>query len=148
MVKSIGAQWVIINGPCLELSGTQWNDRPEFCPILSQVVEPDVTLPGAWNRVAIQAEIDRMRVLCAAANGAQSWADFIINMSESNLQQAQVETRQKSENQKPQRPADQRLSRSTVAAGDATICTSTSDSVTGNEQLCPRQTNAAPSVVA
>src|SRR6266481_905259 len=48
----------------------------------------------------------------------------------------------------PQRPADQRLSRSTVAAGDATICTSTSDSVTGNEQLCPRQTNAAPSVVA
>jgi hypothetical protein len=62
MVKSIGAQWVIINGPCLELSGTQWNDRPEFCPILSQVVEPDVTLPGAWNRVAIQAEIDRMRV--------------------------------------------------------------------------------------
>ncbi len=69
MVKSIGAQWVIINGPCLELSGTQWNDRPEFCPTLSQVVEPDVTLPGAWNRVAIQAEIDRMRVLCAAANG-------------------------------------------------------------------------------
>src|SRR5437879_12418027 len=65
MVKSIGAQWVIINGPCLELSGTQWNDRPEFCPTLSQVVEPDVTLPGAWNRVAIQAEIDRMRVLCA-----------------------------------------------------------------------------------
>lgn len=48
----------------------------------------------------------------------------------------------------PQRPADQRLSRSTVAAGDATICTSTSGSVTGNEQLCPRQTNAAPSVVA
>lgn len=48
----------------------------------------------------------------------------------------------------PQRPADQRLSRSTVAAGDATICTSTSDSVTGNEQLCPRQTNAAPSVAA
>ena len=44
--------------------------------------------------------------------------------------------------------ADQRLSRSTVAAGDATICTSTSDSVTGNEQFCPRQTNAAPSVVA
>ena len=65
MVKSIGAQWVIINGPCLELSGTQWNDRPEFCPTLSQVVEPDVTLPGARNRVAIQAEIDRMRVLCA-----------------------------------------------------------------------------------
>src|ERR1700747_3201909 len=48
----------------------------------------------------------------------------------------------------PQSPAEQGLSRSTVAAGDATICTSTSDSVTGNEQLCPRQTNAAPSVVA
>src|SRR5260370_33061939 len=44
--------------------------------------------------------------------------------------------------------ADQRLSRSTVAAGDATICTSTYDSVTGNEQLSPRQTNAAPSAVA
>jgi hypothetical protein len=69
IVKSIGAQWIIINGPCLELSGTQWSDRPEFCPILSQVVEPDVTLPGAWNRVAIQAEIDRMRGLYAAATG-------------------------------------------------------------------------------
>src|SRR5438552_19207371 len=44
--------------------------------------------------------------------------------------------------------ANQRLSRSPVAAGDATICTSTSEAVTGSEQLCPRQTNAAPSVVA
>src|SRR5258705_6522676 len=48
---------------------------------------------------------------------AQSWADFIINMFESNLRQAQVEMRQKSENQKPQRSADQRLSRSTVSRG-------------------------------
>ena len=63
MVKSAGPnQWEIINGFCPELSGTQWNNRPEYCPILSQVAEPDVTLPGAPNRVAIQAEIDRVRV--------------------------------------------------------------------------------------
>jgi hypothetical protein len=63
MVKSTGSQWIIINGPCPELAGTQWSGRPEFCPTLSQVLEPDVTLPGAWNRVVIQAEIDRIRVL-------------------------------------------------------------------------------------
>jgi hypothetical protein len=42
------------------LSGTQWSNKPEFCPTLSQVAEPDITLPGAWNRVAVQAEIDRI----------------------------------------------------------------------------------------
>jgi hypothetical protein len=58
MVKSTGPnQWEIINGFCPELSGTQWSNRPEYCPILSQVAEPDVTLPGAPNRVAIQAEM-------------------------------------------------------------------------------------------
>jgi hypothetical protein len=63
MVKSTGPnQWEIINGFCPELSGTQWSNKPEYCPILSQVAEPDVTLPGAPNRVAIQAEIDRVRI--------------------------------------------------------------------------------------
>jgi hypothetical protein len=61
MVKSTGTQWEIINGSCPDLSGTQWNNKPEYCPTLSQVAEPDVTLPGASNRVAVQAEIDRIR---------------------------------------------------------------------------------------
>jgi hypothetical protein len=68
MVKSAGPnQWEIISGACPELSGTQWSNKPEFCPTLSQVAEPDITLPGAWNRVAVQAEIDRIRVVEAHA---------------------------------------------------------------------------------
>lgn len=62
MVKSTGPHWEIINGSCPELSGTQWKDKPEFCPILSLVAEPDVSLPGASNRTAVQAEIDLVRV--------------------------------------------------------------------------------------
>jgi len=61
MVKSAGSRWEIIKGLCPELSGTQWTGKPEYCPILSQIAEPDVALPGASNRVAVQAEIDRAR---------------------------------------------------------------------------------------
>jgi len=47
MVKSAGPnQWEIISGACPELSGTQWSNKPEFCPTLFQVAEPDITLPG------------------------------------------------------------------------------------------------------
>jgi hypothetical protein len=63
MVKSTGTLWEIINGSCPELSGTQWKDNPEFCPILSLVAEPDVSLPGASNRTKVQADIDLVRVV-------------------------------------------------------------------------------------
>jgi hypothetical protein len=62
IVKSAGNAWEIINGACPELARTQWNGRPEYCPVLSVVVEPDVVLPGVAERPAIQAEIDRVRV--------------------------------------------------------------------------------------
>ena len=64
MVRSNTAtEWEISKQACSELLGTEWADRPEFCPILSQVVEPDVTLPGVPNRAVVQAEIDRLRLL-------------------------------------------------------------------------------------
>lgn len=40
-----GVVWTIINGGCLELVGTRLVDNPEFCPILSYVVQPEVILP-------------------------------------------------------------------------------------------------------
>jgi hypothetical protein len=61
MVKSTGARWEIISGSCPDLSATQWKDKPEFCPILSLVAEPDILLPGASIRAEVQAEIDRVR---------------------------------------------------------------------------------------
>jgi hypothetical protein len=61
--SSNGIDWEILNPACPELSGTQWSDRPEFCPILSQVVQPDVVLPGIASREIVAAEIDRLRVV-------------------------------------------------------------------------------------
>jgi hypothetical protein len=63
IVKSTGANWEILNGDCSELSATQWKSNPEFCPTLSQVVEPEVILPGAVNRAAVQKEMERIRIL-------------------------------------------------------------------------------------
>jgi hypothetical protein len=59
-VKSNGAAWEIIGGPCVELAGTHWLNNAEFCPILSEVAEPDVVLPGATQRVEVEAEIVRV----------------------------------------------------------------------------------------
>lgn len=61
IVKSTAQQWTIIRGSCPELIGTFWQGQPEYCPVLSVVVEPDVTLPGVANRARVQAEIDRTR---------------------------------------------------------------------------------------
>jgi len=55
--------WEIINGYCRELSGTQWNDNPEFCPILSLVAELDVSPPGASNRTEVQAKIGLIKAV-------------------------------------------------------------------------------------
>src|SRR5260370_13474147 len=65
MVKSTGPEWKIINTSCSELVGTQWNGKPEYCPILSVVAEPDVVLPGVATCATVQAEIDRVRIVKA-----------------------------------------------------------------------------------
>lgn len=44
-------------GGCQELSGTQWLNKPEFCPTLSVVARSDVTLPGIVNKSVVIAEI-------------------------------------------------------------------------------------------
>jgi hypothetical protein len=62
MVRSTGKKWKIINPSCPELVGTQWEGKPEFCPILSIIVEPDVTLPGVAERALIQAEVRKKSV--------------------------------------------------------------------------------------
>ena len=58
IVRSKGGVWEILNGACLELSGTEWKDKPEFCPTLSHVVEPEVVLPGITCRATVQEAID------------------------------------------------------------------------------------------
>lgn len=62
IVKSNGTEWEILNSSCPALVGTQWNGSPEYCPVLSVVVEPDVVLPGVAARATVQAQIDRVRV--------------------------------------------------------------------------------------
>ena len=61
VVRATGTDWIIINPDCSELSETKWGDQPEFCPILAQVVEPDIALPGLANRSVVQIEIDRVK---------------------------------------------------------------------------------------
>lgn len=60
-VRSDGPDWEIIGGPCIELAGTYYLQHAEFCPILSKVAEPDVLLPGATDRVKVEAEIIRVQ---------------------------------------------------------------------------------------
>src|ERR1700710_1216797 len=50
MVRANGQEWQILNASCAELAGTRWDRRPEYCPVLTVVAEPDVTLPGAAMR--------------------------------------------------------------------------------------------------
>jgi hypothetical protein len=63
IVRSKGREWEIINGACQELSGTKWKNNPEFCPTLSQVVEPEIVLPGVESWAAVQVEIERVRIM-------------------------------------------------------------------------------------
>lgn len=56
-----GVAWTIINGACPQLAGTRWMDKPEFCPTLSEVAQPEVILPGIANRKAVMAEIERAK---------------------------------------------------------------------------------------
>jgi hypothetical protein len=61
MVRTNGQEWKILNGSCPELAGTQWDGKPEYCPILTVVAEPDVDLPGTAIRASVQTEIDSKR---------------------------------------------------------------------------------------
>jgi hypothetical protein len=65
MVRSSGSKWEILNGFCPELAGTSWLGKPEYCPVLSVVVEPDVILPGVAIRAEVQAEVDHLKVVSA-----------------------------------------------------------------------------------
>jgi hypothetical protein len=56
-----GVTWKIVNGACPELAGTRWKDKPEFCPTLSQIAQPEVALPGLGNREAVVAEIRQIK---------------------------------------------------------------------------------------
>jgi hypothetical protein len=60
-VKSNGSDWEIIGGPCVELAGTHWLLYAEYCPTLSKIAEPDVLLPGATDRIKVEAEIIRVQ---------------------------------------------------------------------------------------
>jgi hypothetical protein len=82
MVRSRGIDWEILNGSCLELSGTRWKNNPEFCPTLSHVAEVEVVLPGVANRTAVQEEIDRVTVETNLASIARGSIRRIGNPSE------------------------------------------------------------------
>jgi hypothetical protein len=62
IVRSTGASWEILNEGCVDLAGTRWANKPEFCPTLSQVVQADVTLPGLADRDAVLAEVAHGRL--------------------------------------------------------------------------------------
>jgi hypothetical protein len=62
MVRSTGNSWEILNGGCLDLAGTRWANKPEFCPTLSEIVQAEVTLPGVADRDAVLMEIAQSRV--------------------------------------------------------------------------------------
>lgn len=62
IVKSKGDSWELINSSCVALAGTEWDGKAEYCPLLSLVVAPEVTLPGLAIRLSVQAEIDKSKV--------------------------------------------------------------------------------------
>ena len=62
IVKSSGGQWELINPGCPDLVGTAWAGQPEYCPLLSAVLRPEVELPGVAQEAAVQAAIDQVRV--------------------------------------------------------------------------------------
>ena len=66
IVRINGQEWTILNGACPELVGTRWDGKPEYCPILTVVAEPDGNLPGTAIRASVQAEIDRIKVIQSA----------------------------------------------------------------------------------
>jgi hypothetical protein len=47
----------------VDLAGTRWAAKPEYCPTLSYVVQAEVTLPGMAERDTVLAEIAQGRVV-------------------------------------------------------------------------------------
>jgi len=41
----------------VDLAGTRWAGKPEFCPTLSYVVQAEVTLPGIADHDVVMADI-------------------------------------------------------------------------------------------
>ena len=52
----------------MELAGTHWLLYAEYCPTLSKIAEPDVLLPGATDRIQVEAEIIRVQFPTAPNN--------------------------------------------------------------------------------
>ena len=61
IVRANNGEWKILNAGCPDLAGTQWAGKPEYCPVLTVIAEPDVTLPGVAIRATVQSEIERIR---------------------------------------------------------------------------------------
>lgn len=61
IVRANHGEWKILNAGCPELAGTQWAGKPEYCPVLTIIAEPDVTLPGVAIRATVQSQIERIR---------------------------------------------------------------------------------------
>jgi hypothetical protein len=47
----------------VDLVGTRWAAKPEYCPTLSDVVQAEVILPGIADREVVLAEIAQVRVV-------------------------------------------------------------------------------------
>jgi hypothetical protein len=47
----------------VDLAGSRWANKPEFCPTLAYVVQAEVTLPGMADRDAVLAEIAQGRLV-------------------------------------------------------------------------------------
>ena len=62
-VRSTGTSWEILNEGCVDLAGTRWASKPEYCPTLSDVVQAEVILPGITDREVVLAEIAQVRVV-------------------------------------------------------------------------------------
>src|SRR5450631_207204 len=62
-VRATGTSWEILSAGCVDLAGTRWADKPEFCPTLSHVVQAEVILPGVTDREVVLAEIAQVRVV-------------------------------------------------------------------------------------
>ena len=63
IVRSDGTSWEILNEGCVDLAGTSWANKSEFCPTLSQIVQAEVILPGVAEREAVLAEIAQGKVV-------------------------------------------------------------------------------------
>ena len=67
IVRGAADEWTIVVNSCPDLVGTQWEGSPQYCPLLTIVAEPDISLPGVTMRAEVQAEIDVSKVVNLSA---------------------------------------------------------------------------------